>query len=182
VQQSGTRYGRPAPKYGKSSCTRIVWASASAFAHGRDGTISGPGNVRTSWELAEQVSLIATRRGAVQAVNGAHWLDIRFSGWISPTRFSRTPFIHDAALPGMLHGGAAIGAVGGETHRFEGGWRAHAGLVAIVRDGNFVGSSAKPGRCAGRPQSLAQVRPVIRSRFRRRPTGCVPEPSRRSRV
>src|SRR6185436_18234353 len=73
-----------------------------------DGTISGPGNVRTSyWELAEEVSLdrdatpgvtpkIASRR--VLAGHSVQRLDI-------PEKvLGRPRFIHDQALAGMLHG------------------------------------------------------------------------------
>src|SRR5258707_8857681 len=73
-----------------------------------DGTISGPGNVRTSyWELAEDVSLdrdatplatpkIASRRAL--AGNSIQRIDI-------PDKVLGGPrFIHDQALAGMLHG------------------------------------------------------------------------------
>src|SRR6478752_4824693 len=73
-----------------------------------DGTISGPGNVRTSyWELAQDISLdrdatpgalpkLATRRAL--AGNSVQRIDI-------PDKvFAQPRFIHDQALPGMLHG------------------------------------------------------------------------------
>ena len=110
-----------------------------------DGTISGPGNVTTSyWELAEEVSLDrdatpdvkpkpATRRAL--AGNSVQRIDI-------PDKvFARPRFIHDWALPEMLHGRvlrpenarAKLAALK------EDGARAIAGLVAVVRDGNFAG-------------------------------------------
>ena len=110
-----------------------------------DGTISGPGNVRTSyWELAADVSLdhdatadahaksIAKRSVAGHSV---HRVDI-------PDKvFARPRFIHDFAFPGLLHGrvlrpeisGGKLIAVDEEAAR------AVSGLVAIVRDGGFAG-------------------------------------------
>jgi CO/xanthine dehydrogenase Mo-binding subunit len=110
-----------------------------------DGTISGPGNIRTSyWELATEVSLereatpgATPKAAAERAVAGhsAQRIDI-------PDKvFARPRFIHDSALPGMLHG---------RVLRSELPWAklvelrqesAHgvAGLVAVVRDGNFTG-------------------------------------------
>jgi nicotinate dehydrogenase subunit B len=110
-----------------------------------DGTIFGPGNVRTSyWELADDVQLerdatpgalpkTSTQRAL--AGNSVLRLDI-------PDKvFAHPRFIHDSALPGMLHGRvlrsemAAAKLVDIREH----GARAVAGLVAIVRDGNFAG-------------------------------------------
>jgi nicotinate dehydrogenase subunit B len=110
-----------------------------------DGTISGPGNVRTSyWELAGEVSLdrdatpgavpkpIARRSLAGTPVQR---LDI-------PDKvFAQRRFIHDTALPGLLHGRV----LRPENSRAklvelrEDGARAVPGLIAIVRDGSFCG-------------------------------------------
>jgi nicotinate dehydrogenase subunit B len=110
-----------------------------------DGTISGPGNIRTSyWELAGEVSLDrdatpgavpkpSTRRAL--AGNSIQRLDI-------PDKvFARRRFIHDSALPGMLHGRVLRpeGSAANIVELPEDGARAVAGLVAIVRDGNFAG-------------------------------------------
>ena len=110
-----------------------------------DGTISGPGNVRTSyWELAEEVSLdrdatpdarpkTATRRAL--AGNSIQRIDI-------PDKvFARSRFIHDQALPGMLHGRVLRpeNARAKLRELKEDGARAIAGLVAVVRDGSFAG-------------------------------------------
>ena len=73
-----------------------------------DGTISGPGNIRTSyWELADKISLdreatpgAVPKQAAKRAVagNSVQRLDI-------PDKvFARPRFIHDCALPEMLHG------------------------------------------------------------------------------
>jgi CO/xanthine dehydrogenase Mo-binding subunit len=114
-----------------------------------DGTISGPGNVRTSyWELADAISLdrdatpgavpkIATRRAL--AGHSVHRIDI-------PDKvFARPRFIHDQVLADMLHGRvlrpeharAKLLELGDD------GARAVAGLVAVVRDGNFAGVVSK---------------------------------------
>src|SRR3954470_8477408 len=110
-----------------------------------DGTISGPGNVRTSyWELAGDIKLDrdatpgakpnpATRRAL--AGHSVQRIDI-------PDKvFARPRFIHDSALPGMLHGlvlrpehsRARLAGLA------EDDARAVAGLVAVVRDGSFAG-------------------------------------------
>ena len=110
-----------------------------------DGTISGPGNVSTSyWELAAEVSLDrdatpgATPKSSTQrtlAGKSVQRLDI-------PDKvFAYPRFIHDFSLPGMLHGRvlrpelSAAKLVTLSDNRA----RAVVGLLAIVRDGNFVG-------------------------------------------
>jgi CO/xanthine dehydrogenase Mo-binding subunit len=111
----------------------------------KDGTLSGPGNARTSyWELADDVSLDrdatpgVTAKSSTQrtlAGNSVQRVDL-------PDKvFGRRRFIHDQPLPGMLHGrvmrpelsGAKLAALNEDRAR------AVAGLVAIVRDGNFAG-------------------------------------------
>ncbi len=110
-----------------------------------DGEISGPGNVRTSyWELANEVSL------ARQATPGA-------TGKLSARRalagssvqrvdipdkvFAQVRFIHDQALPGMLHGRVLRPEIPAArlVELREDVARGTAGLVTIVRDGNFAG-------------------------------------------
>ncbi len=110
-----------------------------------DGTISGPGNVRTSyWELAGDVSLDRDATpGAVPkspaqrrlAGDSVQRLDI-------PDKvFAQPRFIHDSVLPGMLHGRVLRSEMSAATLKelHESGARAVDGLVAIVRDGNFAG-------------------------------------------
>src|SRR5204862_4263016 len=110
-----------------------------------DGTISGPGNVRTSyWELADAVSLdrdatpgaapkIATQRAL--AGHSVQRIDI-------PDKvFGRPRFIHDQSLADMLHG-RVLRPENARAKLLElrdDGARAIAGLVAVVRDGNFAG-------------------------------------------
>ncbi|MDH2398443.1 molybdopterin-dependent oxidoreductase [Bradyrhizobium sp. SSUT18] len=110
-----------------------------------DGTISGPGNVSTSyWELAGDVSLDrdanagATAKSAAKRAVAGHSVQ-RVD--IPDKVFARPRFIHDCPLPGLLHGrvlrpdasGAKLIALD------ETAARAVPGLVAIVRDGGFAG-------------------------------------------
>jgi CO/xanthine dehydrogenase Mo-binding subunit len=110
-----------------------------------DGTISGPGNVRTSyWELADEVSLDrdatpgATPKPATRRALAGH-LVARLD--IPDKVFAQPRFIHDTALPGMLHGRVLRPEVPRATllDLKEDDARAVAGLVAIVRDGSFSG-------------------------------------------
>ncbi|MFO1111738.1 MAG: molybdopterin cofactor-binding domain-containing protein [Bradyrhizobium sp.] len=110
-----------------------------------DGTIKGPGNVRTSyWELADEVSLerdaspdavwkpIAQR---VLAGRSVQRIDI-------PDKvFAKARFLHDRALPGTLHGRVLRPEFSGARLMSlqEDGARAIPGLVAIVRNGSFSG-------------------------------------------
>jgi nicotinate dehydrogenase subunit B len=110
-----------------------------------DGTISGPGNIRTSyWELADDISLDRNATpGAVPktssqrnvAGNSVQRVDI-------PDKvFAHPRFIHDSALPGMLHGRVLRPELSAAklVALIEDRARAVAGLVAIVRDGSFTG-------------------------------------------
>jgi CO/xanthine dehydrogenase Mo-binding subunit len=110
-----------------------------------DGTISGPGNVRTSyWELAGEISLErdatpgAVPKSSTQrtlAGNSVQRLDI-------PDKvFAQPRFIHDSALPGMLHGRMLRSEMSAAklVDMKQDDARVVAGLVAIVRDGNFAG-------------------------------------------
>jgi CO/xanthine dehydrogenase Mo-binding subunit len=109
-----------------------------------DGEISGPGNVRTSyWELAGEVSLdrqaagAAPKSSARRALAGSsvQRLDI-------PDKvFAQPRFIHDLPLPGMLHGRVLRPEMPGANlvELNDDRARGTAGLLAIVRDGNFAG-------------------------------------------
>jgi CO/xanthine dehydrogenase Mo-binding subunit len=109
-----------------------------------DGEISGPGNVRTSyWELADEISLDRQASGATPkssarralAGSSVQRLDI-------PDKvFAQPRFIHDQALTGMLHGRVLRPEMPGAklVELNEDRARGVAGLVAIVRDGNFAG-------------------------------------------
>jgi nicotinate dehydrogenase subunit B len=110
-----------------------------------DGIISGPGNISTSyWELAGEVSLdrhatpgAVPKASARRSVAGhsVQRLDI-------PDKvFAHPRFIQDSPLPGMLHGRVLRPEFSGAplVELKEDGARKIAGLVAIVRDGNFAG-------------------------------------------
>src|SRR6202158_2937357 len=110
-----------------------------------DGTISGPGNIRTSyWELAGDVQLdrdatpgAAPKISAQRTIagNSIQRLDI-------PDKvFAHPRFIHDSTLPGMLHGRVLRSKMAAAklVDMKEDGARAVAGLIAIIRDGNFAG-------------------------------------------
>ncbi len=147
IQQSGRSL--------RQACAEIrgIFLSAAADRLGvdaetleiSDGTISGPGNVSTSyWELADAVSLdrdaapgVSPKPSAQRALAGhsVQRLDI-------PDKvFAQRRFIHDLALPGLLHGrvlrpeksGARLAALD------ESVARAVAGMIAVFRDGSFAG-------------------------------------------
>jgi nicotinate dehydrogenase subunit B len=111
----------------------------------KDGIMSGPGNVQTSyWELAGDVALdrdatpgVTPKSSAQRALagNSVQRIDI-------PDKvFAHPRFIHDQTLPGMLHGRVMRSELAAAklVDMKEDGARAVAGLVAIVRDGNFAG-------------------------------------------
>jgi nicotinate dehydrogenase subunit B len=109
-----------------------------------DGEISGPGNVRTSyWELAGEVSLDRQASGATPKSSARRTLAGSSVQRVDiPDKvFAHRRFIHDSALPGMLHGRV----LRSEMPRAklvdlkEDGARGVAGLVTIVRDGSFAG-------------------------------------------
>ena len=111
----------------------------------RDGTISGPGNVSTSyWELAGEVSL---DRDATPGAKPKPSTQRTLAGSsirrvdIPDKVFGHPRFIHDFALPGMLHGRVLRPELSAAklVNLSEDRARAVAGLVAIVRDGNFTG-------------------------------------------
>src|SRR4051794_29555731 len=110
-----------------------------------DGEIAGPGNARTSyWELAEEISLdrvaspgAVAKASARRALAGHSVQRVDIPDKV----FSRARFIHDFPLPGMLHGRVLRPefSAGTLAELREDGARAVAGIVAVVRDGNFTG-------------------------------------------
>jgi nicotinate dehydrogenase subunit B len=119
-----------------------------------DGMISGPGNVRTSyWELADEVSLdrdatpLATPKPVTRralAGNSVQRIDI-------PDKvFAHRRFIHDTALPGMLHGRVLRPDLSRAklVDLREDGARIVPGLIAIVRNGSFAGAVCETERGA----------------------------------
>ena len=110
-----------------------------------DGTISGPGNVTTSyWELASGISLERDATpGAMPKTSTQRSLAGRSIQRIDiPDKvFARRRFIHDMALLKMLHGRVLRSELSWAklVDLAEDAARRMAGLVAIVRDGNFAG-------------------------------------------
>jgi CO/xanthine dehydrogenase Mo-binding subunit len=110
-----------------------------------DGTIAGPGNVATSyWELAADISLDrnatagAQPKSSAQRTLAGHSLQ-RLD--IPDKVFGRPRFIHDTPLPGTLHGRVLRAELSQATliELSEDRARKVEGMIAIVRDGNFLG-------------------------------------------
>jgi nicotinate dehydrogenase subunit B len=110
-----------------------------------DGTISGPGNVRTSyWELAAEISL---DRDATPGVKPKPIAQRALAGRSSqridiPDKvFGRRRFIHDTALPGLLHGRVMRpeNARAKLVDLQDDAARAVPGFVGVFRDGSFAG-------------------------------------------
>lgn len=110
-----------------------------------DGDIKGPGNIVTSyWELAEVVSLDREASASVTtkpieqrqlAGRSVRRIDI-------PDKvFAQARFLQDCLPADTLHGRVLRPEILGAklTHLKEGDVRAVAGLIAIVRNGNFSG-------------------------------------------
>lgn len=113
-----------------------------------DGVIAGAGNLRTSyWELAddallerEATGMVAPKPAASRRIAGAasDRLDI-------PDKvFGRARFIHDLVLPQMLYGRVlrppSVGAILENLDESAGRLP---GVIAVVRDGAFVGVVAE---------------------------------------
>lgn len=111
----------------------------------QDGTISGPGNVRTSyWELAGDVSLdhdaIAGATAKIVAMRTVAGHSVQRVD-IPDKVFARPRFIYDCPLPDLLHGRVLRPDIAGARliALDQTAARAVPGLVAIVRDGGFSG-------------------------------------------
>lgn len=110
-----------------------------------DGTISGPGNVRTSyWELVDDVTLDldATAGASAKGISRRSVAGHSVQRVDIPDKvFARPRFIHDVALPGLVHGRVLRPEISGARliSLHEDTARATPGLVAIVRDGGFAG-------------------------------------------
>ena len=111
----------------------------------KDGILSGPGNIQTSyWELAGEVSLDrkatpgAASKSAAQRTLAGHSVQ-RLD--IPDKVFAHRRFIHDYMLPGMLHGRVLRPEISRArlSDLQDKNARAVAGLLAIVRDGDFAG-------------------------------------------
>jgi CO/xanthine dehydrogenase Mo-binding subunit len=113
-----------------------------------DGAISGPGNASISyWELASDISL---DRDATCRIEPKPAFARRLAGIAAPRLdipdkvFGAPRFIHDVALPGMLHGRVLRpDAPRSKLAALDDcAARSTPGFVALVRDGDFVGALA----------------------------------------
>lgn len=115
----------------------------------QDGTIIGPGNLRTSyWELAGEGLLerdatgrIAPKPAAARRLAGTPTARLDIPDKV----YGRQRFVHDLVLPGMLHArvlrppspAATLAALD------DAATKAMPGVVAVVRDGSFAGVVAE---------------------------------------
>ncbi|MGY4503193.1 CO/xanthine dehydrogenase Mo-binding subunit [Bradyrhizobium sp. GM24.11] len=114
-----------------------------------DGTISGPGNIRTSyWELSGDVSLdhdvtagTVAKSAVTRSVAGHSIQRVDIPDKV----FARPRFIHDCGLPELVHGRVLRPDISGAKLIALGERAPHAvsGLIAIVRDGGFAGVVAE---------------------------------------
>jgi CO/xanthine dehydrogenase Mo-binding subunit len=151
VEQSGSAVRHAAAQarsiYLAQAAQRLGVAADSLSVD--DGTIVGPGNLRTSyWELADDTLLA---RDATPGIASKPPAARRVAGTPSPRLdlpdkvFGRPRFIHQLDLPGMLHGrvlrpdspSSKLGALDDRAAR------AVAGVTAVVRDGSFLGVVAE---------------------------------------
>jgi CO/xanthine dehydrogenase Mo-binding subunit len=151
VEQSGSAVRHAAAE------ARAIYLQAAAQRLGvapdslnvEDGTIAGPGNLRTSyWELADDGLLArdATPGVAAKAPSARRLAGSPAARLDLPDKvFGRPRFIHQLALPGMLHGRVLKPASPGAKLKSldEGAARAVAGVVGVVRDGSFAGVIAE---------------------------------------
>ena len=126
---------RLGPARGRNRCARHRRRQRSPVpAMSRPAIGSWP--TRFRWIVTRRRARWRSRR------RGERWPEAPCSGSIFPTRClrSRASF-RIAALPGMLHGRVLRSEISGAklVDLKEDGARAIAGLVAIVRDGNFAG-------------------------------------------
>jgi nicotinate dehydrogenase subunit B len=109
-----------------------------------DGTIIGPGNLRTSyWELANPALLdrdaspgVTAKAPAARRIAGTAVARLDFPDKV----FGRPRFVHDLTLPGLVHGRVLKPpAPGARLLRLASDAEAVAGVIAVVRDGSFAG-------------------------------------------
>jgi nicotinate dehydrogenase subunit B len=151
IEQSGSAVRHAAAE------ARAIYLHAAAQRLGvaagllqvNDGTIVGPGNLRTSyWELADAALLARNATpGVVAKAPGARRLAGTSAARLDlPDKvFGRPRFVHDLALPGLLHARALKPAAPGARLLAldEAGARALPGVVAVLRDGSFAGVVAE---------------------------------------
>ena len=140
---------------------------AADTLHIDDGQIVGAGNLRTSyWELADDGLLAREASGGVAPKPGAAR---RLAGTSSdridiPDKvFGRVRFIHDFVLPGMLHGRVLRPpSLDATLEHLDEAAASLPGVIAVVRDGSFVGVVAETEPSAN--QAIERLRSVVRWR------------------
>ena len=148
VEQSGS-----AVRYAAAQARSIYLALAAqrlgVAPESEDGTIAGPGNLRTSyWELADD-SLLArdATPGIIAKVPAARRLAGTPAARLDlPDKvFGRPRFIHQLDLPNLVHGRVLKPASPGAKLESldETQARGVVGIIAVVRDGNFIGVVAE---------------------------------------
>lgn len=119
-----------------------------------DGTIAGPGNLGTSyWELADDGLLVHEATGVAKPKpSSGRRIAGTTAGRIDvPDKVFGTPrFVHDIAMPGLVHGRVLRppGTNATLANLDESAARALPGVLAVVRDGSFVGVVAESERQA----------------------------------
>ena len=132
----------------------------------RDGTIVGPGNLRTSYgELADDALLArdATPNAAAKPIAARQVAGQSTPRVDIPDKvFGRPRFIHDRGFDGLLHGRVLRPAVPGAKLQSldASAVERMPGVVAVVRDGSFVGvvAEAEPAAVA----AIAELRKTAR--------------------
>jgi CO/xanthine dehydrogenase Mo-binding subunit len=150
VQESGT-----ALRYACAEA-RAVYLAAAAQKLGvasdtlrvDEGLIAGPGNLRTSyWELADDALLAREATGTVspKPIAARQTTGTASARVDIPDKvFGRPRFIHDLVLPEMLYGRVLRPpSVGATLETLDEGAGRLPGVVAVVRDGSFVGVVAE---------------------------------------
>lgn len=150
-----------------------------------DGIISGPGNLATSyWELAARIDLRRPADPAIrpkpaskrsQAGRSLKRIDIEGKA------FGERPFIHDLDMAGMVHGrvlrpprpGAALSGLDGFDQQ---------GVLALVRDGSFVGVVCETEAEAERSLTRLEAAASWTGGYEMPPAGALPEWLRRQEV
>ena len=125
-----------------------------------DGTIVGPGNLRTSyWELADHVPIDREATGvalpkpaAARTVVGRELARID----VPDKTFGRPRFLHDMSLPGLVHGRMLRppGVFAQLTQVDTEAAATSPGVIAVLRDGNVLGVVAEQEPQAQRALSL----------------------------
>ena len=135
-----------------------------------DGTISGPGNVRTSyWELADEVSLdrdatagVMPKPAARRTLAGSSVQRIDIPDKV----FARPRFIHDWRCPACCMAACCAGECARETCRFERGRRPRGRRFRRDRAGRQFRWRRQRDRerSRGRHRGAAQGRDMVRGR------------------